>query len=539
MAAEAEIRAARVNRSPARFRRAGILRDLPEACGFQARTDLLDETLTLAGYSALLHLTTALLLTIFFWDTAGPAYLLGLLAAIAALVGLGLFTRRRFRQTAAQGPSEPAIDRGIRLANALALTLGLAWATMPVVLFAPADGDRRLIVVGVAAGLIADAYALGPLLSVSYLFAIPVVVGSFLGLARCAEPVALSLAILLTVYAAFVLTSVTRMARLSLQRILDRVRVEHQSRTIGRLINEVAAGGEAPPLPTNTSAEEGGRSFDALQAQRARRRRDLDAAMRPALAAGEMALHYQPLVSLCDGRVVGFEALLRWVRPGDGPVSPAEIIPIAESTGFVVEIGRWALVRACAEAANWPAPVRVAVNISSTHLRLPDFLDDVRAALARSGLAPGRLEIEITESVFLGSTPTVLDNLERLHALGVRIALDDFGTGFSSLSYLTRFPVDKIKVDRAFVRDLGRRREGQAVIDAIMMIARTLGIEVTAEGVETREQADLLRLKRCDNAQGFFYSPARPPQDLADLLVRIPHRHDRAGAAAARKTRSA
>ena len=121
----------------------------------------------------------------------------------------------------------------------------------------------------------------------------------------------------------------------------------------------------------------------------------------------------------------------------------------------------------------------------------------------------------------------------------MRIALDDFGTGFSSLSYLTRFPVDKIKIDRAFVRDLGRRREGQAVIDAIMVIARNLGIEVTAEGVETREQADLLRLKRCDNAQGFLYSPARPPQDLADLLVRIPLRLDRTGAAASRKTRSA
>lgn len=530
MAAEAERRNAKGLR--ARLGRIGGVRGRPDAGWFQARADLLDETLKLASYSALLHLAAAGLLTVFFWNAAPPAYLLGLLTVIVALVGLGLYTRRRFRRACAHGASESVIGRGIRVANLIALTLGSAWATMPVVLFAPADGDRRLIVVAVAAGLIADAYALGPLLSVSILFAVPLVVGSFLGLARCGEPVALSLALLLTVYAAFVLTSVMRMARLSLQRILDRIRVEEQSRTIGRLINEVSAGADDSAGRAGRSAADACPNLDPLQATRARRWRDLDAAMRPALGNGEMALHYQPLVRLSDGGIVGFEALLRWERPGGEPVSPAEIIPVAESTGFIVEIGRWALARACMQAAAWPASVRVAVNVSSTQLRRSDFLADVEAALAGSGLAPGRLEIEITESVFLGSTPTVHDNLGRLRALGVRIALDDFGTGFSSLSYLTRFPVDKIKIDRAFVRDIGRRREGLVVIEAIMVIGRGLAIEVIAEGVETREQAAWLRLRGCHSAQGFLYSPAQPARDATDLLGNPPHRFTEAGTAA-------
>ena len=219
----------------------------------------------------------------------------------------------------------------------------------------------------------------------------------------------------------------------------------------------------------------------------------------------------------------GLRARLRRTLARSGePVAPLETIPIAESSGFVIEIGRWALRAACAEAAAWPATLRVAVNISSIHFRLPDFVADVEAALAAAGLAPERLEIEITETIFLGHTPQVIENLGRLRGLGVRIALDDFGTGFSSLSDLTQFPVDKIKIDRAFVRDLNSRRECLTVIEAIMVIARGLAIDVTVEGVETQEQAELLRLKRCDSAQGFLYSPARPAAEVPGLVESIP-----------------
>ncbi|MGU3663842.1 putative bifunctional diguanylate cyclase/phosphodiesterase [Methylobacterium sp. A49B] len=262
------------------------------------------------------------------------------------------------------------------------------------------------------------------------------------------------------------------------------------------------------------------RTFDPSLEERVVRQRQLDLDMRAALAADEMELHYQPLVDMRSGRVTGFEALLRWNKPGYGWVSPGEIIPIAETTGFVVEIGRWALRRACTDARDWP-DLRVAVNISSIHVRMPSFHEEVAAVLRETGLAPGRLEIEITESVLLDHGPEVLENLKRLRATGVRIALDDFGTGYSSLSYLTEFPFDKVKVDRSFVRDLQGRPEKVAVVEAIARMARALSMNVTVEGVETRQQLDVLREKRCDIAQGFLYSPARPASEVATLIARI------------------
>lgn len=239
--------------------------------------------------------------------------------------------------------------------------------------------------------------------------------------------------------------------------------------------------------------------------------------MRIALEAGELTLHYQPLVDIRRGRVVGLEALLRWHKPGQGWVSPAEIIPISEATGFIVEIGRWALRRACTDALAWPG-LSVAVNISSIHVRMPGFHDEVAAVLRETGLAAERLEIEITESVLLDRETGVLETLKRLRALGVRIALDDFGTGYSSLSYLTEFPFDKVKVDRSFVRDLQDRPEKIAIVEAITTMARALAMEVTVEGVETPQQLTVLRLKCCDIAQGYLYSPARPAAEIADLV---------------------
>ncbi|MFY9293216.1 MAG: EAL domain-containing protein [Methylorubrum rhodinum] len=766
----------------------------PERYRHQIRTDLLDETLKLANISAVTHFAVAVVIPVLFWDSASRVYLAGLFAVVTTIIGLTLYTNRLYRRIYADGVSEVGVARGCRISAGLALALGLTWATMPIMLFAPASDDQRLIIVATAAGLISDAYVVGPLLSVSFLFAVPLILGSFVGLARSGEGIALSIGVLLVVYAMFVLASVARMSRLSRERIHDRVRVEDQGQTIGLLLNEFEAntsdwlwetdelgqfqhvsarmaqalgrteddlhatslatllGGDAQAdgqegdgvaeilaclaarepfreklvafagpegvrwlrlsgkpfqdrrggfagfrgvgsdvtasraaeeriaylatrdaltglsnraifhevaqaacgeadtpgretasllyldldgfklvndsaghgagdallrqvadrIRTVTAAEPsahgfrlGGdefailhrgpvaaaealaqacvtvlgepyaidgvraeigvsvglahaprdatdpecllrkadlalytakdsgkgrwHAFDASLERRAQRHRELDAAMRPALENGEMALHYQPLVNLADGRVIGFEALLRWTRPGEGPVSPAETVPIAESTGFVIEIGRWALRKACAEAAGWPEALRVAVNISSIHFRLPGFVGEVEAALRATGLAPNLLEIEITETIFLGSTPHVIENLNRLRGLGVRIALDDFGTGFSSLSYLTQFPVDKIKIDRAFVRDLIHRRECLTVIEAIMVIARDLAIDVTVEGVETVQQAELLRLKRCNSAQGFLYSPARPARDIPDLIESIPHRVHRTG----------
>ncbi|APX83389.1 GGDEF domain-containing protein [Methylorubrum extorquens] len=765
-----------------RLRRIDTLDGLPARYSLQVRAGLLDETLKLANYSAVTHLIIAVAVAYFFWDSAPRAYLLGLLAVVAVVIAATIYTTWLYQRLYGDAVTEVGVGRGYRISAGFALALGLAWATMPVVLFCSASSDERLLVVSIAAGLISDAYVVGPLLSVSYLFAIPVIVGSFIGLARSGEPIALSIAVLLLVYATFVGVSVHRMSRLSRQRILDRVRVEDQSETIGLLLNEfeentsdwlwetnetgrfqhvsprmadalgcpierlqrssfrdllrtgedrdevrtpdllshlrqgkafheclvaietptglrwlalsgkpfadqrgtlagfrgvgsdvtqrreadahiaylatrdpltglsnravfhdVAGeactasmsggprvhllyldldgfkkvndtaghcagddllrqvadrlcasvdanaqvfrlGGDefailhrgresaeaeilaeaviaslhrpyliegmqaeigvsigiarAPQDATELqdlmrkadlalyTAKEAGRGrwhcFEADLERRVQRWRELDSAMRAGLTNGEMELHYQPLVSLQDGEVVGCEALLRWTRPGLGPVSPAELIPIAESTGFVITIGRWALRTACAEALTWPVPMRVAVNISSTHFRLPDFFQEVEAVLDATGLAPERLEIEITESIFLANTPHVLENLQALRAKGVRIALDDFGTGYSSLSYLTQYPVDKIKIDRAFVRDLSSRPECLAVIKAIMVIAGDLRIDVTVEGVETEQQAELLRLRRCNSAQGFLYSPARPSGEVTGLIELIP-----------------
>ncbi|MDR7039334.1 diguanylate cyclase (GGDEF)-like protein [Methylobacterium sp. BE186] len=262
------------------------------------------------------------------------------------------------------------------------------------------------------------------------------------------------------------------------------------------------------------------RTFDPALEHRSARTRRLDADMRQALARDELDLHYQPLVRFGDGAIVGFEALLRWHKPGQGWISPGEIIPIAEETGFIVEIGTWALQRACRDALAWPGQ-RIAVNISSLQFRMPDFYDRVAEALDATGIAPERLEIEITESIILDLTGEVMETLRRLRERGVRIVLDDFGTGYSSLSYLTRFHFNKIKIDRTFIRDLQNRPDTVAVVEAITALARALAMDVTVEGVETPEQAEILRGRRCDTAQGFLYSPARPAAEIPALMRRF------------------
>ena len=248
----------------------------------------------------------------------------------------------------------------------------------------------------------------------------------------------------------------------------------------------------------------------------------LEADIALALERDEFTLHYQPLLDLAEARIGSFEALIRWNSPSRGAVSPGAFIPAAEGTGLIVAIGRFVLARACRDAATWPLPVPVAVNISPQHLRNPAFKADVVDALKASGLPPSRLEIEITEGVFLDASGASPDALTWLRERGIKVALDDFGTGFSSLSYLIDFPVDKLKIDRSFVVALLASHQSSAIVDAILTLARTLGIRVVAEGVETAEQALALKLRRCDDLQGYLISRPQPADAVGRLLVDLP-----------------
>jgi diguanylate cyclase (GGDEF)-like protein/PAS domain S-box-containing protein len=240
--------------------------------------------------------------------------------------------------------------------------------------------------------------------------------------------------------------------------------------------------------------------------------------LRRALEQDELELQYQPKVSLVDGRVSGFEGLLRWHDPEIGLVMPGDFIGIAEETGLINPIGGWVLRAACRQIAAWtqrgfPA-VPVSVNVSAHQFRDGCLVAQVRAALADAGVDPARLELEFTESMLMHDEERVIAQLEELRALGVRIALDDFGTGYSSLSYLSRLPVDVLKVDRSFVEDIGVRKEDVALGAAIVSMGKALGLSVIAEGVEREEQRDLLRAWGCDEIQGYLVSKALPPDEV-------------------------
>lgn len=271
------------------------------------------------------------------------------------------------------------------------------------------------------------------------------------------------------------------------------------------------------------------RFFEREMDLQAQKRRDMELDLRSAFANGELELHFQPLVDLATDRISAFEALLRWRHPDKGMISPADFIPVAEDIGLIVPIGEWVLRRACAEAAKWPPEIKVAVNLSPVQFRNRDLAQIVFSALAYSGLSPLRLELEITESLFLAETEANLAILHQLRAFGVRISMDDFGTGYSSLSYLRSFPFDKIKIDRSFVRDLSQRPDSVAIVRAISGLGRSLNITTTAEGVETADQLDRLRAEGCNEVQGFLFSQARPASEIAQLLVDFGQR----GAAAA------
>jgi diguanylate cyclase (GGDEF)-like protein len=260
------------------------------------------------------------------------------------------------------------------------------------------------------------------------------------------------------------------------------------------------------------------RRFTADLDADAQARRAIEMDLHGAIANGEFELYFQPLFDLAKNRFSAFEALIRWNHPAKGLVSPVDFIPIAEETGLIVPIGEWALKEACREAVTWPEDIRVAVNFSTVQFATPGIVNLVFQTLAASGLAPDRLEVEITESLFLESSDPVREILRGLKQIGVRIALDDFGTGFSSLSYLRKFPFDKIKIDRSFIIELLEEDEAGAVVKAITDLAAALDMETTAEGVEEAAQLEALRAHGCTTVQGFLFSKPVPASEIPRLL---------------------
>ena len=257
------------------------------------------------------------------------------------------------------------------------------------------------------------------------------------------------------------------------------------------------------------------RFFEPALDAAARKRRQLELDLREALQTGQFRLNFQPIFDLKKDRIGGFEALLRWEHPLRGNVPPIDFIPVAEDTGLIIAIGDWVMQEACRQATAWPEHVRVAVNVSPLQFRNSGFQNVIFQALTRSGLTPNRLEVEITESVFLEGETSVLNLLHQLRAMGVRVALDDFGTGYSSLSYLRSFPFDKIKIDKSFVNSVAQDESSSAIVRAIVDLANALHMETTAEGVEDRDQLDELRGQGCSSIQGYLFS--RPVE--ADAVI--------------------
>ena len=271
-------------------------------------------------------------------------------------------------------------------------------------------------------------------------------------------------------------------------------------------------------------AKDAGRStyrfFQPDMEARSQVRHVLEEDLRRALDTSQIRLHYQPQVALDSGRIVGFEALLRWHHPRYGHMPPAEVIALAEETGLIVPLGFWALKRACTDASTWPDGIRVSVNISAVQFRHTNLVNVVGEALSMSSLPPDRLDLEITESIVMEDSKETLAKLRKLRRLGVHLSMDDFGTGYSSLSRLRHLPFDRLKVDRSFVRELAGNRDDIAIVHAIVTLGRSLGMQIIAEGVETDAQLAYLRLENCDIAQGFFFGRPVPASEIGRQLAR-------------------
>ena len=260
------------------------------------------------------------------------------------------------------------------------------------------------------------------------------------------------------------------------------------------------------------------RYFEPQMDARTQARRALEADLRQALAQDQFHLQYQPQLNLSERAVTGVEALLRWAHPVRGNIPPVEFIALAEETGLIVPIGRWVLERACRDALQWPETVRVAVNVSLVQFSKGHVLHDVRAALQKSGLTPARLEVEITESVLMQDQQQTLALMNDLRQMGVELAMDDFGTGYSSLNYLLNFPLNRIKIDRAFIQNVDVSPDAQAIVRAVTGLGVSLGMAVMAEGIETLAQLKAARQQGCFEVQGYIFSQPRPASDIASLI---------------------
>ena len=275
-----------------------------------------------------------------------------------------------------------------------------------------------------------------------------------------------------------------------------------------------------------SAKQRGGNSSEFYYAgmnENALARLGLETGLRHALDRQEFMVHYQPQIDLKSGQAIGFKALLRWERPGSGPVSPQEFIPVLEETGLIVPVGEWMLRTACEQHRAWRAagqqPLRMAVNISSRQFEAWDLTNIVQRILQETAMPAELLELEITESILMKNTAQDMDALQALSRTGMRFAIDDFGTGYSSLTYLKRFPIDILKIDKAFVRDITDNADDAAIVGAIITMAHSLGIQTLAEGVETSEQVEFLRRQGCDLAQGYYFSQPLPAGEAAQFLA--------------------
>lgn len=248
-------------------------------------------------------------------------------------------------------------------------------------------------------------------------------------------------------------------------------------------------------------------------------RREIELQLREALTGGGLAVHYQPIVDLQNYAITGFEALMRWPHPTKGMISPAKFIPVAEECGLIDALGHWILVEACHKAKEWPEAMRISVNVSPIQLAKPDFVASVQSVLSETGLEPRRLVLECTETIFIEDSDKMLSTLHKLKQIGVQIALDDFGTGYSSLSYLRSFPFDIVKIDRSFVSDLEASASCSVIVQAVILIAGSLGIKTVAEGVETEAQLKLLKLLGCNDVQGYLLGVPAAADDIVKLVA--------------------
>lgn len=325
--------------------------------------------------------------------------------------------------------------------------------------------------------------------------------------------------------------SISNLAQRVIERLSEPYQVDHHTLYVGASVGSAEGprdGGTVEEMMRNAdlalyrAKDSGGGDhcrFEPVLHASAEERRQLEVALRKALGRDEMMLHYQPVVDAHTEQVVSFEALVRWNSKDHGFVSPGKFIPLAEDTRLIVPIGQWVMRRACEEARNWPDHVKINVNVSPEQLLEPDFHTDVVQALAATGLRPERLEVEVTESIFLRDASVARNALEQVMALGCSVALDDFGTGYSSLGYIRKLKFSTIKVDRSFVQGAAQgSAESLAIINAVVAMAKSLDMSTTAEGVETGEEAKLIRNLGCDKIQGFYFGRPMTAEDASNLF---------------------